>query len=586
MAGCILPAEHNAADLDTVVQQLKVRTSAFYVVSLPESDSDSAEVTARRLSGADDTAGEQSLIRVLSDANVAAAGELAALHLYYAVDLLGSTAIEFSQQLDALSATIAKDPVWQLDSGAGVSTAISQRIFMGERDMDDLQVSSTLSDVHSLVQRRKSQKKLGSASSASASSASAVITGAIAPLPLPEYAIEMTLLQRSAPLSVEEPVCTPTLAYTRCNVRTMRASFSVLHYTPARTALADATSQLLESLVEQVTRASQQVLRDPLPAGLSATLRARHFQPPQLSHAVTTLDYTDSETPADVFKGDTAGFFSMPSEDETHPSLCQSPSEVSLRAQRARLHAAWSLPTDRPLFRDANALAFVSAGPSPSNPSQYILQPRLFDVHTSLLTSGTGGAVFAVSGPYAYYHYMQDRLNDNGWGCAYRTLQTLCSWFVLAGYTRGRPIPTHRDIQTILVTLGDKEARFIGSSDWIGSTEVGLVLDYAYGVVTKTLFVAAGNEVDSHARVFRNHFRTQGTPIMIGGGVLAYGLIGIDYNEATGEVRYLILDPHYTGGDSLPIILKGGWCGWKKSDLFLDDHFYNFAMPQRPKDAI
>ena len=36
---------------------------------------------------------------------------------------------------------------------------------------------------------------------------------------------------------------------------------------------------------------------------------------------------------------------------------------------------------------------------------------------------------------------------------------------------------------------------------------------------------------------------------MIGGGVLAHTILGVAWDEATGDIRYLILDPHYTGSD-------------------------------------
>ena len=68
-----------------------------------------------------------------------------------------------------------------------------------------------------------------------------------------------------------------------------------------------------------------------------------------------------------------------------------------------------------------------------------------------------------------------------GWGCAYRSLQTLWSWFVLQGYTDS-PVPTHQQIQETLVKVGDKEQHFIGSKEWIGSFEVGTVLDQLLGV--------------------------------------------------------------------------------------------------------
>lgn len=59
-----------------------------------------------------------------------------------------------------------------------------------------------------------------------------------------------------------------------------------------------------------------------------------------------------------------------------------------------------------------------------------------------------GGRQTLVNGNYAYYHYMQDGFDDNMWGCAYRSLQTLCSWFILQGYT-GKSVPTHTEIQQV-----------------------------------------------------------------------------------------------------------------------------------------
>ena len=42
--------------------------------------------------------------------------------------------------------------------------------------------------------------------------------------------------------------------------------------------------------------------------------------------------------------------------------------------------------------------------------------------------------------------------------------------------------------------------------------------------------------------------------IFIGGGVLAHTIIGVDFNELTGDVKYLILDPHYTGTEDIKTI--------------------------------
>ena len=43
---------------------------------------------------------------------------------------------------------------------------------------------------------------------------------------------------------------------------------------------------------------------------------------------------------------------------------------------------------------------------------------------------------------------MQDNFNDNGWGCAYRSFQTIFSWFKLQGLTQ-KSVPTHKEIQQV-----------------------------------------------------------------------------------------------------------------------------------------
>ena len=47
---------------------------------------------------------------------------------------------------------------------------------------------------------------------------------------------------------------------------------------------------------------------------------------------------------------------------------------------------------------------------------------------------------------------------------------------------------------------------------------------------------------------------------LTGGGVLAHTILGVDFNEVTGDVRFLILDPHYTGAEDLKVILDKVQC--------------------------
>ncbi|KAI4336260.1 hypothetical protein L6164_014806 [Bauhinia variegata] len=261
--------------------------------------------------------------------------------------------------------------------------------------------------------------------------------------------------------------------------------------------------------------------------------------------------------------------------------------EMKLVEVRRSLHSRLGLPYDRPLLRIANALN-LSRLKSNGSGSLQKGSTLLRDVHIGIPSSGvTGGIISLVQGSYEYFHYLQDGYNDSGWGCAYRSLQTIVSWFRLQNYT-SLEVPSHREIQQTLVEIGDKDPSFIGSREWIGAIELSFVLDKLLGVTCKVINVRSGAELPEKCRELALHFENQGTPVMIGGGVLAYTLLGVEYNEASGDCAFLILDPHYTGADDLKKIVNAGWCGWKKAvdnkgkNFFLHDKFYNLLLPQRP----
>ncbi|XP_071477902.1 ufm1-specific protease 2-like [Diadema antillarum] len=249
--------------------------------------------------------------------------------------------------------------------------------------------------------------------------------------------------------------------------------------------------------------------------------------------------------------------------------------DASLVSTRQSLHQQFILPLDRPLLRRCNAFVF----PEDSKSRVYLM-----NTHVGLSPSGVaGGKQSIVFGNYTYHHYMQDHFNDDKWGCAYRSLQTLCSWFKLQGYV-DHAIPTHKEIQQALVDVGDKPAKFVGSRQWIGSIEVSTVLNQLLGITSKIMFVPNGEELATKGRELALHFEVQGTPVMIGGGVLAHTILGVDFNEKTGDLKFLILDPHYTGGEDLKIIQDKGWCGWKGIDFWDKTAYYNLCLPQRPRE--
>ncbi|GJP39134.1 hypothetical protein CLOM_g23521, partial [Closterium sp. NIES-68] len=180
---------------------------------------------------------------------------------------------------------------------------------------------------------------------------------------------------------------------------------------------------------------------------------------------------------------------------------------------RSTLHQRLGLPLDRPMLRIASALSLsapAAAADDTQAPSKAAL--RLWDVHVGLprLPHSTGSRQYLVQGSYEYYHYMQDRIDDSGWGCAYRSLQTIVSWFRIQQYT-SLPVPSHRRIQEPSGG-GDKEPSFVGSSQWIGAIELSFILDHLLGVTCKVLTVPSGADMPSKGRQLAHHFTTQGTP--------------------------------------------------------------------------
>ncbi|KAK8802981.1 hypothetical protein WA588_002140 [Blastocystis sp. NMH] len=244
---------------------------------------------------------------------------------------------------------------------------------------------------------------------------------------------------------------------------------------------------------------------------------------------------------------------------------------------RRAWHKHFALRENRPFFRDTNAL-FV---PTPC-------EEPLRSVHLRLRP--VDGAC-VVQGDYAYYHYLQQGEKDKGWGCAYRSLQTLFSFFTCSHYVEC-PVPSIAEIQKTLVHMGDKPSSFVGSREWIGSQEVSYVMSSLLDVDGKFIILDRGSDFLKHVRQLRNHFLLQGTPVMIGGGVLAFTCLGVQWNEEMKECKLLILDPHYTGADAWDEVLEkkhrmegyyGVCCGWKSwREVFHDKDFYHLYLPTRP----
>ena len=109
----------------------------------------------------------------------------------------------------------------------------------------------------------------------------------------------------------------------------------------------------------------------------------------------------------------------------------------------------------------------------------------------------------------------------------------------------------------------------------------------------KILVIVTGGTVDLAEGIIDDTHVQHCTYLLVqnisGGGVLAHTILGVDFNEETGDARWLILDPHFTGSDytnsgkpNSAFMQQKGWIGWKGPDFWKKGAFYNMCLPQRP----
>ncbi|KAF7660090.1 hypothetical protein LDENG_00288760 [Lucifuga dentata] len=194
-----------------------------------------------------------------------------------------------------------------------------------------------------------------------------------------------------------------------------------------------------------------------------------------------------------------------------------------------------------------------------------------------------------IKGECLYYHYGCDGQDDRGWGCGYRTIQTMASWLChnwSPPVGQCRTPPSLPEMQQALVSMGDKPGSFLTSREWIGTFEASLVLDYFYDVPCKVVHVRGGGAELEQVAVeeLHWHFEEQGSPVMMGGDRdnSSKGILGVCTG---GQGSYLlVVDPHYYGCPQEKVELqRQGWVAWKRVSSLDQSSFYNLCMPQSVK---
>ncbi|XP_030559992.1 probable Ufm1-specific protease 1 [Drosophila novamexicana] len=188
----------------------------------------------------------------------------------------------------------------------------------------------------------------------------------------------------------------------------------------------------------------------------------------------------------------------------------------------------------------------------------------LEDVHLALPPpDNRTGESFYTRGHFKYFHYGCDGHSDAGWGCGYRTLQTAISWIMNRRNEAKRNVPSIREIQRMLVSIGDKPASFVGSRDWIGTMEEFYVIDAMFEIPCKFVHVQQLNSEQLFTQI-RAYFEDYGGLIVMGGlsDMASKAIAGIHLSPLAG-VSLLIVDPHFSGvPSSKQQLIDKGYVRW------------------------
>ncbi|KAF1779752.1 Peptidase C78, ubiquitin fold modifier-specific peptidase 1/ 2 [Phytophthora cactorum] len=242
------------------------------------------------------------------------------------------------------------------------------------------------------------------------------------------------------------------------------------------------------------------------------------------------------------------------------------------------LHRAFLQPLDQALFR-------VSRGCSLAQQGQWLASSDvLYNVHEGIPSSGVGEHASQLWWTVSMATItISAGMNDKGWGCAYRSLQTLASWLFCS--TTHSSDSSHTSKFRVLWSRLETSLR---SGSWLRPRRA------VWRDIPLTQRLQRRSLPDV-ARELLYHFETQGTPVMMGGGQLAFTLLGVDYDPDAGVCAFLTLDPHYTGDEDLATIqhqtvalegYKAIPCSWRKTATFAKNSFYNLCLPQRPSVGV
>ncbi|XP_070499518.1 probable Ufm1-specific protease 1 [Chironomus tepperi] len=207
---------------------------------------------------------------------------------------------------------------------------------------------------------------------------------------------------------------------------------------------------------------------------------------------------------------------------------------------------------------------------------------QLFEnIHKHLELPTESGETYLTRENYDYYHYCCDGINDVGYGCGYRTVQSICS-MLKKKLNSEKSVPSLLDIQKVLVKFGDKDERILNSRSWIGTLEGSYVIDELFNVPCYIVHISHDEKISSKRSDIMKYFKEQGGLIFMGGDSDASAKMITGIHIAQDDKLFLqVVDPHFSQIPKNPHeIVNKGYVKWYAENDFIENSFYNLCMPK------
>ncbi len=148
-------------------------------------------------------------------------------------------------------------------------------------------------------------------------------------------------------------------------------------------------------------------------------------------------------------------------------------------------------------------------------------------------------------------------------------------------FNKIKSIPSIREIQEVLVKIGDKPKEIINSRDWIGTLEGAYIFDELFKIESVLIHVASCEKISSKKKEIVDYFSNQKGLIFMGGDCDAAAKLIAGVHLSNDEIWLLVVDPHFQGcPKSSEILIKRGYVKWYHEKEFMNQSFYNLCMPK------